>query len=102
MTNKYNLAEVVAAKTDMQILKMIKLRVQNEKRAYAIVSFFEMSLFDEYTEKTQKMLIKADSIVGDANDWLRDCAAYFAEEKWDDMILKSGSCLECHGWEALS
>ena len=37
-----------------------------------------------------------------AEYWIQAAMWSFTPELWDRMILDAGSCLECHGYEALT
>ena len=92
---KYNLAETVASKTDAQIQAMLKQRVKTASENWAILSKYDLDLpMEDRPVKSRKKIKAAQSRMEDAIDWITDCSIYFADEKWNEMVLQAGGSLE--------
>lgn len=101
MTNPYVLEDYLATKSEKQVIKLINTRVLQIRNYLDLVMKYDLPL-EMYSTTRRNEIKKATKLAELAEYWLQAAVWSFSQELWDKMITEAGSCLECHGYEALT
>lgn len=98
---KYNLGEMLAAKSEKQVIALIAKRIEKESGAAEIISKYEGDYRYEDSAKHQAMIKSAYKLQADCYDWLTSAFVNFSANLWDEMVISANGCTECFGYNEL-
>ena len=94
----YNLDEQFMTKSVKQITNMVRSRIEKDRAATETIA--EWGDYVDMHPKYERMVKEARAIEADVMAWMQAAEVLFSAEKWDDIIIEAGGCLECWGSEA--
>ena len=101
MTNPYVLEEYLVTKSEKQVVNLIRTKVNQINNYLDLDAKYDLD-YPHLPTSIRAKVKKAQKQAELAEYWIQAAMWSFTPELWDRMILDAGSCLECHGYEALT